>query len=205
MPASRVNSFAASLDDFELMRSIAAGQTSALRDLYDRYALLVLALCMRVLQDRGEAEDVLQEVFVEIWQRAERYNPARGAPRNYLLLLARSRSLDRCRSRKSRTEGAVAGGPIADVQLAVDSRATSPVASAAAGEAREVVAAALRQLDAPERRAVELAFYGGLSHSEIAAQLNTPLGTVKTRIRLGLVRLRDALRAYYDSGGSELK
>jgi RNA polymerase sigma-70 factor (ECF subfamily) len=155
------------------------------------------------LQDRGEAEDVLQEVFVEIWQRAERYNPARGAPRNYLLLLARSRSLDRCRSRKSRTgqaEETAAGGPTADVQLAVDSRAASPVASAAAGEARQVVAAALRQLDAPERRAVELAFYGGLSHSEIAAQLNLPLGTIKTRIRQGLVRLRDALRAYYDSG-----
>jgi RNA polymerase sigma-70 factor (ECF subfamily) len=197
-----VNPAAASLDDFELMRSIAAGQTSALRDLYDRYAPLVLALCLRVLQDRGEAEDVLQEVFVEIWQRAERYNPARGAPRNYLLLLARSRSLDRCRSRKSRTGQAevTAAGPIADVQLAVDSRIASPAASAAAGEARQVVAAALRQLDAPERRAVELAFYGGLSHSEIAAQLNTPLGTIKTRIRQGLVRLRDALRAYYDSG-----
>jgi RNA polymerase sigma-70 factor (ECF subfamily) len=192
-----LNPSAASLDDFDLMRSIAAGDATALRDLYDRYAPLVFALCLRVLHDRGEAEDVLQEVFVEIWQRAERYNPGRGALRNYILLLARSRSLDRYRSRKSRRETAAESGAVAAVEYQADPRAGSPVGGVVAGETCEAVKAALKQLDARERLAVELAFYGGLSHTEIADELQAPLGTIKTRIRQGLGRLRDALRTHY--------
>lgn len=178
-------------DDFELMRRIARGDREALGMLYDRHGGLVLALGIRTLRDRADAEEFVSDVFLEIWQRADRYDPARGAPVTYLTLLARSRAIDRQRSpafrAKSRQE------PV-DSQMKRTSPADDPSSHAILDESARQVRQALQNLDEPYRQAVELAFYEGLSHTQIAQRLDKPLGTVKTYVRQGLIRLRDCLR-----------
>jgi RNA polymerase sigma-70 factor (ECF subfamily) len=185
-------------DDLALMSAIAAGDPSALRDLYDRHAGQVLALCLRILRDRAEAEEALGDVFLELWEKAERFRETRGAPLSYMMTLARSRAIDRLR-RRQRTGALVdshpsleAVGPAA--QAAADA---GPYLDMAASEQKAKIRRALAGLSAAERRAVELSFFDGLSHGEIAKTLQEPLGTVKSRIRQGLLRLRDALGDEY--------
>jgi len=175
--------------DAAVLQRMAAGDPGALAELYDRHARGVYSLALRVLQDVHEADDVVQEVFSQAWRQATRYDAARAAVGAWLLNLTRSRAIDRLRARRARPEAPVDTEVIAAVAgpgMAADERVIS-------NERGRLVRQALDGLPLLQRVAVELAFYEGLTHVEIAKQLEQPLGTVKTRIRLGLLRLRDAL------------
>ena len=180
-------------DDFALMSAIAAGDRGAISALYDRHAPLLLALCRRILRDQADAEDVLTDVFFEVWSRADRFDPSRGGPVTYLVTLARSRSIDRRRARAARGGAVTVSADAADAAALV-SASPNPSQSTEADEQRRIVRAALACLEPQQREAIECSFYEGLSHSEIAEKLGKPLGTVKTYIRQGLIRLRDRLR-----------
>ncbi len=179
-------------DDFELMLLIEQQDPNALSQIYDRYGGLVFTLGLRMLRDRGEAEELVSDVFLEIWRRCERYDPTRGAPLAYLVTLARSRAIDRQRSAafRSRTNLSAADG----LDSGNPSPGPGPSDSAIIVENRKRVRAAMEQLEPLYRQAVELAFFDGLSHTQIAQRLDKPLGTIKTYIRQGLIRLRDCLR-----------
>jgi RNA polymerase sigma-70 factor (ECF subfamily) len=177
------------------MRGVGARDSGALRTLYDRHSKLVFALCLRVLHDRGEAEDVLVDVFWELWEKWDRYDPSRGSPMTYLVTLARSRAIDRLRSREGtqRREMRLVQQDEADAAAVPDG--ANPLEQTLEAERRAQVQEALARLEPAQRDAIECAYYDGLSHSEIAEKLNKPLGTVKTWIRQGLIHLRDSLRA----------
>jgi len=183
-------------DDASLMAAIHRGEPGALARLYDRHGSAVLATCLRILRDRAEAEEVLEEVFWEIWARHERYDAARAAPFTYLMTLARSRALDRLRFRRRRAGvwievDALDGGR----EPTADGDGSDPFEDASSAQRRIAIDRALGELPPRNRRAVELNFFEGLSHREIAERLGDPLGTVKTRIRQGLLTLRKALRS----------
>ncbi|HET7585014.1 MAG TPA: sigma-70 family RNA polymerase sigma factor [Gemmatimonadaceae bacterium] len=184
--------------DGDLIARIRDGDETAMTDLYDRHADLLLALAYRVLGDRADAEDVVLEVLERAWRDASRFDERRGSVRAWLVTMVRSRALDtlRARGRQVRlAESAARGG----VDAGADEPMTGddPAARAEWGDDRRVVTAALRELPPAQREAIELAYYGGLSQSEIAARLGAPLGTVKTRIRDGMQKLRVALHPLY--------
>ncbi len=187
-------------DDLDLMDAIAGGDRAAVTRLFDRHAAVLLAVSRRVLHDADEAEDVLVEVFQEVWTRAGRFDAGRGSPLTYLVTLARSRAIDHKRRLASRPplRSPDAAG-LADRPAA----GAGPLQDAAAVEQHARVRAALAALDADQRAAVECAFYDGLTHTEVAERLGKPLGTVKTYIRQGLIRLRAALRTNGDEGGTD--
>jgi RNA polymerase sigma-70 factor (ECF subfamily) len=177
-------------DDLSLMQAIARGDRSALSTLYDRHSPLVLAICRRILGDAGEAEDVLSDIFFEVWRKADRFDSNRGNPLTYLVTLSRSRAIDRKRSQASRPK-------ITSDYTDANARADpdpNPFESIDLKERSAQVRSALSGLEPAQREALECAFYEGLSHSEIAARLNKPLGTVKTHIRQGIIHLREKLR-----------
>lgn len=169
------------------MQRLATGDQQAVAALYDRYAALVMAVALRILRDHAAAEDLLTEVFVELWRRADRYDASRGAPVTYIATLARSRAIDRLRAR-GRTEMALDAIP--EPGLAPQ----APDLGLVAEEQSTRVRQALAGLQDDQRKAIELAYYEGLSHAEISDRLQRPLGTVKTWIRQGLIHLRDAIR-----------
>jgi RNA polymerase sigma-70 factor (ECF subfamily) len=174
----------------ELLAAIRAGDAAALDVLYRGHASLVHGLATRILQDDAAAEEVTQDVFLYVWQQIERYDPRRGNLASWLVTLTRSRSIDRLRARASRVrrvEG-LARDAAAQPVPAVD-----PLLDLVLAERRGRVRRALETLSDEQRRALEIAYFEGLSHSEIAARLGAPLGTVKTRIRQGMIRLREAL------------
>ncbi len=174
--------------DTELLHAIARGDDSSLATLYDRYSAILLGLMLRILHSRPEAEDVLQEVFLQVWRRAADFDEARGRGFTWLVTLARSRAIDRLRSLDARGRAATA----AQREVQADTAdATDDVLHA---EQRTVVLAALAQLPEEQRRALLLAYFDGLTQSEIAAHLQQPLGTIKTRMRSGLIKLRELLR-----------
>jgi RNA polymerase sigma-70 factor (ECF subfamily) len=181
------------------MERISGGDVDALEAFYDRHSSTVFALCSRVLRDSAEAEEVLQEIFWELWRRIDRYDPTRASPRVYLMNLSRSRALDRLRRNRRRHELARRGQDAAELgvpgAVAVSAALDDPLTSVLAGEQRRRMDLALGTLPPAQRRAVMLSFFDGLTHPEIAELLGEPLGTVKTRIRKGLIRLRDALSA----------
>jgi RNA polymerase sigma-70 factor (ECF subfamily) len=181
-------------DDFELMQRIADGDADALTTLYDRHSALVYAVGLRILGDRGAAEELLIDVFWEIWSRSDRYDRNRGAAVTYLLTLARSRAIDRRRStaHQDKTQSNFSDGPIGTMAA----RTANPSDQAMSDERSELVRTALQSLEPDQRQAVEMSFFDGLSHTQIAARLAKPLGTVKTYIRQGLIRLRDSLRKH---------
>jgi RNA polymerase sigma-70 factor (ECF subfamily) len=188
-------------DELDLMQALARGEPRALEQLYDRHAAAVFASCLRILRDRAEAEEVLEEVFWEIWARRDRYDAERSTPFSYLMTLSRSRALDRLRFRRRR-EGVwqeIHDGDGAAVLPAMGPGA-NPFEDASSTQRRVAIDRALEELPASHRRAVEMNFFEGLSHREIAERLGDPLGTVKTRIRQGLLTLRKALRALDERG-----
>ncbi len=177
-------------EDLESLRRLVSGDQEAAARLYDRHARALYSLILRIVGDEGEAEDVLQEVFVQAFRQAGRYDSSRGAVAAWLLMMARSRAIDRLRARRTRVEGRT--GEVAVLNDVPDSQ---PDASSAMlhEEQTRIVREALAELPLLQRMAIELAYYEGLSHTEIAQRLEQPLGTVKTRIRLGLLKLRDVL------------
>ena len=184
-----------SADDVTLMARVARREPAALRALYERHSPVVHAICLRIVRDPHEAEQLMIDVFAEAWERPLRFDAARGTPAGYLTLLARSRALDHVRGerRRDRYTSALADGASADGALGTP--ADEPMM---ASERRAAVRAALDTLEENQRAAVCLSFYDGLSHGEIAERLGKPLGTVKTQVRQGLIRMRDVLRAYWE-------
>jgi RNA polymerase sigma-70 factor (ECF subfamily) len=180
-----------------VLARIAGGEASALADLYDATSPLLFSLARRIVGEDGAAEDVVVEVYTQVWEQAGTYRRERGTPTGWLVMLARSRAIDWRRARAR--DGA--GEPLESLG-ARSSDAPGPEDDAAQAERRRRVAAALADLDATQRHAIELAFFAGLSHSEIAARLGQPLGTVKTRIRAGMQRLRVALGDLAEGSGA---
>jgi len=179
-----------SADDEVTLARMARGDPAGLASLYDRYARPVYSLAVRILGSQNDAEDIVQEVFSQAWLQAARYDARKGRVVAWLLTLTRSRAIDRLRATRARpTE---AGESPIDVDQLVDG-SLGPDAQAMSSDERTRVRLALAQLPVLQRTALELAYYEGLTHAEIAARLEEPLGTVKTRIRSGLIRLRELL------------
>lgn len=173
--------------DIELLHAVARGDEDALARLYDRYRIILFSLLIRILRSREEAEDVLQEVFLQIWKRAKDFDESRGKPFTWLVTLTRSRAIDRIRQLGARQRLAEAAS------LDTSEAVSDAVADTLHSEQREIVSRALATLPEDQRRALNLAYFDGLTQSEIAEQLDTPLGTVKTRMRAGMIRLRELL------------
>ena len=178
------------LSDTELVRATARGDEKSFAALYDRYGSILFGLLLRILHSRPEAEDVLQEVFLQVWQRAADFDDTRGRPFTWLVTLARSRAIDRLRANESRSRTATTAAREVPVEEATDSDAIDEVLRSEQGE---MVRRALSELPVEQRRALILAYFEGLTQSEIAARLGEPLGTIKTRTRAGLIKLRDLL------------
>ena len=175
------------------MARIALREPAALADLYDRHRGAIYGVCAKVLGPGADAEDVLEEVFFEAWQRPTRYDETRSAPLSYLAVMARSRSIDRIRSGRRRADAMERNRDLEPEPVLKD-----PLDTAVASEERMRAREALALLRPDEREVVDLFYWSGLTHAEIAEQLDLPLGTVKTRIRRGLLRLRDALASPHE-------
>lgn len=175
-------------DDRAALERMARGDQAGLAELYDRHGRLVYSLVLRIVRDQGDAEDVTQEVFTQAWRQASRFQADRGTVAAWLVVLARTRAIDVWRKRRVRPQlmdeasppDRSDEGPLQDLRLVTDEQASS-------------IRQALHRLPTLQRTAIELAFFDGLTHTEIASELELPLGTVKTRVRQGLLRLRDHL------------
>ena len=182
-----------------LLQGMARGESAALAELYDATHRWVHALALRILGDAQAAEEVALDVFLHAWRRARSYDAARGPVATWLAMLARSRAIDRRRSRAARNgREQLEPAPFDGGGLAPEQAAPDPETAHIETERGRSVRAAIGVLPEAQRRAIELAFWPGLTHVQIAERLGEPLGTVKTRIRLGLGRLRDLLRALED-------
>jgi len=181
------------LTDANLLNAIARQDEQALASLYDRYRLTLFGLLMRILRSREEAEDVLQEVFLQVWRRASDFDPQRGRPFTWLVTLARSRAIDRLRQLGSRERAASSV-----IELAGEGMVDA-AENTFRSEQRQLVAAALTELSEEQRRALILAYFEGLTQAEIAERLRSPLGTVKTRMRSGMIKLRELLSQQMES------
>ncbi len=178
--------------DADLIARVKGGSSEALDEIYRRYSSPVYSLVWKILQNPEESEDVALDVFWQIWRQASSYDAARGAPPAWIFTLARSRAIDRLRARHRKEDRTISFDDPAVVLDPLDQEAT-PDQVASYRQNRDAVREAMKVLSAPQREAVELAFFQGLTHVEIAAKLRLPLGTVKTRIRQGLIRLRRRL------------
>jgi RNA polymerase sigma-70 factor (ECF subfamily) len=176
-----------------LLSRVADGDTRALADLYDATAIYVFGILRRMLWSAESAEEVAQEVYLQVWKTAGSFDPERGSAWSWLALLTRSRAIDRMRaegSYRDAVDDLMLRQPLSDPPGGPGGR---PHQEAAASERAELVRAALGLLPGDQRRALELAFFGGLTHREIAERTDTPLGTVKTRIRTAMQKLRECL------------
>jgi RNA polymerase sigma-70 factor (ECF subfamily) len=172
----------------ELLELVGTGDQGAFSALYDQVAPRLLGLVRRLVIDHAQSEEVTQEVFLEIWQTAPRYSPEKGSALSWMFTLAHRRAVDRIRSAQSSRDR--------DVRIGIRDYVEEAESVTDIVEVRvehDRVTKALAELTELQRQAVTLAYYGGLSHSEVAEQLSVPIGTVKTRLRDGMIRLRDAL------------
>lgn len=171
---------------------VAAGDQLAMTSLYDTSNRVLFGLLLRILKEHALAEEVLLDVYMQVWRQAASYDELRGSPMAWMLTIARSRAIDRLRSGRQELL-------LRDSFEGFEENAKSEIdveETAAIAEVQLRVRDALETLPAEQREVIEMAYYGGLSHSEIALQLEQPLGTVKTRIRLGLMKLRDILQPH---------
>ena len=180
------------LDDEALLQRLSYRDLEAFRSLYDRYGDLVYSAVLRIVRDVHIAQDMVQEVFLRIWRRPESYVAERGRFSTWLISVARNRAVDevRARSRRYRHETA---SPEQQERELPSSDDNDPALTAELADQRQLIIKALVELPLEQRRVIELAYFGGLTQQEIAQQLSQPLGTVKTRIRLGMQKLRTAL------------
>ena len=170
--------------DLATVMAMKAGDQSAMAELYDRYSSVVYAVALRVLGDTGAAEDVLQEVFLQLWRNPGAFDAARGSLGPWLAVITRNRAIDALRRRRPET----------DIEDVIVSVAPDLAGDADRSRAAEKVRGVLGTMPAPQRSALEMAYFEGLSHSEIASKTGEPLGTIKTRIRAGLMSLRKAFQ-----------
>jgi RNA polymerase sigma-70 factor, ECF subfamily len=178
------------LRDEELMALVIRRHESALGAIYDRYGRVVYAIALRITGDRLTAEEVVQDVFQNVWQTSATFQPDLGSFSSWIMGIARHRAIDATRSKRERSRSREQ--PIeVDWDIAGESNVDRTVIQ---GELREEVQRALSTLPTNQRQTIELAYYGGLTRAEIATRLGEPLGTIKTRMRLGLLKLRDLLR-----------
>jgi RNA polymerase sigma-70 factor (ECF subfamily) len=178
------------MPDRRRLERMAQGDGDALRELYDVHARAIYSLAVRILRSQSDAEDVVQEVFAQAWRQASRYDAMRGTVAGWLLMQTKSRAIDRLRARMARPENADV-----DQAASVADKGAPPDLQVVRSEQAERVRLALERLPLLQRTALELAYYEGLTQTEIADRLEQPLGTVKTRIRQGLLKLREALDA----------
>lgn len=171
-----------------------AGDESALSALYDRWAGRIHTIAFWILADADEAEDVVEETFWQAWRTAARFDPARAAPSTWLMMMARSRAVDRLRQRR-RTDGRLSAAAATEglLEHATPSSLEPPARHAEQTEHAERIVAALACLPAEQRSAIEMAFFEGMTHAEISARADVPLGTAKTRLRLAMQKLRQQL------------
>jgi RNA polymerase sigma-70 factor (ECF subfamily) len=191
IPAPPTRSQSPDPSDEELMRRIARRDDAALAQLHDRYRALAFSVALRIVNDAGRAEDVVQDAFLAVWRRAGSYAPDRGSVKTWLSSVVRNRAIDVVRATRER--------PVADedgMLLALEDSAPAVHDQVAAVLDGEVTRHALGQLPNEQRQAIALAYFAGLSHSEIADRTGLPLGTVKSRVRLGLQRMRHSLGAF---------
>jgi RNA polymerase sigma-70 factor (ECF subfamily) len=173
------------------VRQVARGDRDALAALYDGTSRLVYSLALRILGDSHDAEEVTLDVYTQVWRSAKSFDSGRGTVEQWLVMMTRSRAIDRVRSLAQQRRREIAIDTMGAVLEADD----CPEQESALNQQRRLVRAAVKALPLEQRQAIELAFYGGLSHTELAAALGQPLGTVKTRIRLGMLKLRERLCA----------
>jgi RNA polymerase sigma-70 factor (ECF subfamily) len=181
--------------DAELVRRMRSKDERALGTFYDRWFPVVHGVVSRMLESPDDVEDVVEEAFWQAWRQAERFEVERGSVQTWLLTIARSRALDRLRARRRLREDSLADVTTseADTSAPTPAAPSDPLADAEHAERSRIVRAALADLPAEQREALELGYFGGLSQSEIAEQTGQPLGTIKTRMRLALQKLRERL------------
>ena len=193
MVASQANSAALKGREalwLDLVRGMAAGRQEALSKLYDETSGVVYSLALRILRKPEDAEEVVLDAYSRAWKLAKGFDPSRGSVITWLVIMTRSISIDRIRSGATRAERTES---LDEPYNQTPSGDADPELEALFGEQRQRVRAALDRLPVEQRETIELAFFGGYSHSELAEKLGVPLGTVKTRVRLGLTRLRTYL------------
>lgn len=183
-----------SLNDETLLARVARGDTASFEALYDRYASAVMGTALRITGDRSLAEEAVQEAFWRVWRGADSFRAQRGTVAGWLLGIARNLSIDLCRRRSARPPASPAGGVDQPIDRVADPEMDVPEAAWSAIKHQQV-RAAMSTLSAEQRRVIELAYFGGLTHQEIATASGEPLGTIHTRARLALRRLRESLQA----------
>src|SRR5438105_1155789 len=178
-----------------LVPAVARGDLAAFEALYDRYSSTLYALLLRILNNAEDAQEVLQETFVKVWTSARMFDAVRGSEVAWLISIARSRGIDRLRSRKIRGDRENDAGREISIHSSFVEKTTG-ADEAMRSQERSAVRSALAELPDAQRIALELSYFEGLSQSEIAERLNEPLGTIKTRMQLGMKKLRERLRAF---------
>jgi RNA polymerase sigma-70 factor, ECF subfamily len=180
--------------EIDLVERIGRGDRSCFEQLYERFSGVLFSTAYRILNDQEGAEDVLQDVFVQIWDKASMYDSRRGKPLTWAVTLARNKAIDRLRSvqRRNRLNDEVEQEAVIDAQM----QGEQPVDAVEAKEKSRLIRSAVLQLSKDQREAIELAFFAGLTQNEIADELKQPLGTVKARIRRGMMKLKELVSPY---------
>lgn len=188
--------------DRALVERMARGEERALGELYDRYGEMTYSLALAIVRERADAEEVVADAFGQAWRNAASYDPGRGSVAGWLATITRTRALDlvRARGRRVRAIERAAQADRDGLAAPMGAAADPPDRRIERGEARRLVTRSLGELPEPQRRVIELAYFGGLSQTEIAAELHEPLGTVKTRMRAGLEKLRGSLAPLLSGG-----
>lgn len=179
---------AAEETQIQLLRRVAGQDRQALAEFYDHVAGVLFSIAVRIVGDPQEAEEIIQDVFVQIWEKAPMFDVVLGTPMNWAVSITRNRSIDRLRSRQRRAR------VIEELRQEIAPEATVYAPAAPDKEALSLVRAAVASLPSEQRQAIEMAFFNGLTQAEIAEKLGEPLGTVKARIRRGMLKLRDSLQ-----------
>jgi RNA polymerase sigma-70 factor (ECF subfamily) len=188
--AKRVNEQETQDKDTELLRQIAAGNRASFAEFYDRHSTLMFSVACKILNDTNEAKDVLQEAFMQIWEKAAKFDPKLGKASSWAAILVRNKAIDRIRASQRRIRLAEEAGAEQAIAVKVDDTANETIYG---HEKANLIQSAIVELPVEQRQAIELAYFSGLTQDEISKKLNEPLGTIKARIRRGLLKLRDQL------------